>query len=58
MSRGLDESTAVVKLEEVRLDEAEHTTAGRTKVLRTRFADTADVRLVSAGWTVLQIASK
>lgn len=46
LSRGLDESTAVMKLEEVRLAAAEQTNAGRTKVLRTRFADTAGVRLV------------
>ena len=51
MSRGLEESAAVMKLDKVRLDEAEQTNAGRTKVLRTRCADTAGVRLVSAGWT-------
>ena len=51
LSRGLDESTAVMKLERVRLAAAEQTNAGRTKVLRTRFADAAGVRLVFAGWT-------
>ena len=51
LSRGLEESTAVMKLDKVRLDEAEQTNAGRTKVLRTRRADTAGVRLVFAGWT-------
>jgi len=40
-----------MKLDKVRLDEAERTNAGRTKVLRTRFADAAGVRLVFAGWT-------
>jgi hypothetical protein len=58
LSRGLFESTAVMMLEEIRLNEAEQTNAGRTKVLRTRCADTAGVRLVYAGWTVLQIGSK
>ena len=47
VSRGLEERAAVMKLEKVRLDEAEQTNAGRTKVLRTRCADTAGVRLVS-----------
>ena len=51
VSRGLEERAAVMKLDKVRLDEAEQTNAGRTKVLRTRCADTAGVRLVSAGWT-------
>jgi hypothetical protein len=50
VSRGFEESAAVMKLDKVRLDEAEQTNAGRTKVLRTRCADTAGVRLVFAGW--------
>jgi hypothetical protein len=44
-----------MKLKGVRLDEAEQTTAGRTKVLRTDCADNAEVRLVSAGWVGRQI---
>jgi len=41
LSRGFAESTAVMKLKGVRLDEAEQTTAGRAKVLRTGCADNA-----------------
>jgi hypothetical protein len=58
LSRGFAESTAVMKLKRVRLDEAEQTTAGRTKVLRTGCADNAQVRLVSAGWAGRQIARR
>jgi hypothetical protein len=55
LSRGFAESTAVMKLKGVRLDKAEQTTAGRTKVLRTG-CDNSQVRLVSAGWAGRWIA--
>jgi hypothetical protein len=45
-----------MKLEGVRLEEAEQTTAGRMNVLRTGCADNSQVRLVSAGWAGRQIA--